>query len=496
MTSVVTFFLKSLFFEKDVFIIGTMDWVIIVDDDQENLTRAAAILEKENIRVTKLSSGEELLNYLEGMSPLPDLILLDIRMNGMDGFETLQALRKELDRDAQIPIVFLTGDEDLQTELTGLRLGAMDFLHKPFLPEILALRVQHNLELIRLQKDLSREVERKSKEKNRLTLHVVQTLAEAIDAKDTYTNGHSGRVASYSKEIAKRLGYDEEQQDEVYIMGLLHDIGKIGVSDQIINKPARLTDEEFAEMKTHPGTGSRILQKIKEMPHLSYGAKWHHERVDGRGYPDGLKGSEIPEEARIIAVADAYDAMTSNRSYRDLMPQASVRSEIERGKGTQFDPRIADVMLAMIDEDTDYTMHEGNAAEPELLGRAQEETVRRMDGIVSLPEELTKISGLDTNLGVFLCGDTEDYLEALSVFASSISSKSQKIHEAFSAGDTETYRTLVHSLKSSARTVGAVVLSDLAKELEDAAKRNDQEKIRKETPRLLSMYRELEESLK
>lgn len=473
-----------------------MDWVIIVDDDEVNRTRAASILRKENIKVTELSSGETLLQYLEGMTPLPDLILLDIRMPGMDGFDTLKALRKEIDPGAQIPILFLTGDEDLQTELTGLRLGAMDFLHKPFLPEILALRVRHNLELIRLQKDLSREVEKKSKEKNRLTLHVVQTLAETIDAKDTYTNGHSDRVASYSRELARRLGYDEERQDEVYIMGLLHDIGKIGVSDRIINKPARLTDEEFAEMKTHPDTGSRILQKIKEMPRLSYGARWHHERIDGRGYPDGLKGEEIPEEARIIAVADAYDAMTSNRSYRDLMPQSSVRAEIERGKGTQFDPRIADLMLAMIDEDTAYSMHEGADEEQAIRNRAEEETIHHMDGIVSLPEALMKLPGFDTNLGMFLCGDPEDYLDALSVFASSIPSKTEKIREALSAGDLETYRTLVHSIKSSARTVGAIAVSDLARALEDAAKKNDREQIEKDTPRLLSMYEALEVPLK
>lgn len=477
-------------------IIGSMDWVVIVDDDLENRARAAAILRRENIKVTELSSGEELLNYLEGMTPLPDLILMDILMPGMSGFDTLKALRQKMNKDNAVSVVFLTGDEDLQTEMEGLRLGAMDFLRKPFFPEILSLRVQHTLELIRLHRDLSREVELKTKEKTRLTLHVVQTLAEAIDAKDTYTNGHSGRVASYSKEIAKRLGYDEERQDEIYIMGLLHDVGKIGVSDQIINKPARLTDEEFAEMKTHPGVGSRILQKIREMPRLSYGARWHHERIDGRGYPDGLTGSEIPEEARIIAVADAYDAMTSNRSYRDLMPQSSVRAEIERGKGTQFDPKIADVMLAMIDEDTGYTMHEGAEGETGYRSRAEEETISHMDGIASLPASLMNIPGFDTSLGVFLCGDIEDYLDALSIFAASISSKSEKIKEAFDSEDVENYTTLVHSLKSSARTIGAVAVSDLARELETAGKQRDLERIKKDTPLLLSMYGALETPLK
>ncbi len=142
------------------------------------------------------------------------------------------------------------------------------------------------------------------------------------------------------------------------MMGLLHDVGKIGVPDEIINKPGKLTDEEFEAIKSHPVTGERILKKVKEMPKLSVGARWHHEKYDGTGYPDGLKGEEILEEARIIAVADAYDAMTSNRSYRGLLPQSKVREEIERGKGTQFDPVFADIMIQMIDEDKDYLMHE------------------------------------------------------------------------------------------------------------------------------------------
>ena len=191
-------------------------------------------------------------------------------------------------------------------------------------------------------------------------MHVVHSLADAIDAKDTYTNGHSGRVAKYSKEIARRYGYSEKAQGDIYMMGLLHDVGKIGVPDAVINKPAKLTDEEFAMIKNHPAMGSRILKNIKEMPALATGARWHHEKYGGGGYPDGLSGNDIPEEARIIAVADAYDAMSSRRSYRDVLPQEVVRGEIEKGKGTQFDPKFADIMLSMIDEDTEYTMKEAD----------------------------------------------------------------------------------------------------------------------------------------
>ena len=201
-------------------------------------------------------------------------------------------------------------------------------------------------------------MEIKTQENENLSLRVVQTLAEAIDAKDTYTNGHSGRVAEYACEIARRFGYSRKQQDEIYMAGLLHDVGKIGVPDNVINKPGKLTDEEYAQIKIHPVLGERILKRIHERPKLAVVARWHHERCDGTGYPDGLSGAEIPEEARIIAVADAYDAMTSRRSYRGILPQETVRQEIERGKGTQFDPVFADLMLEIIAEDPDYKLRE------------------------------------------------------------------------------------------------------------------------------------------
>ena len=198
---------------------------------------------------------------------------------------------------------------------------------------------------------------KKQEQFTRLSMHVVEALAAAIDAKDTYTNGHSGRVADYAKEISKRYGYSKKRQDEIYMMGLLHDVGKIGIPDAVINKPGKLTNEEYEIIKTHPATGAHILSKTKEMPRMAIGAHWHHERYDGKGYPDGLAGKEIPEEARIIAVADAYDAMTSRRSYRDVLPREFVRAEIAKGRDTQFDPAFADILLQMIDEDKEYRMH-------------------------------------------------------------------------------------------------------------------------------------------
>lgn len=328
--------------------------VFVVDDDFMNLKMASFILEKNGIKVFTLKSGQELLDEIKNCTP--DLILLDVNMPEMDGFEALQKLRSQEESSLEIPVIFLTAEDSNESETKGLSLGAHDFIKKPFVPDVLILRVRHTIELTRLQKNLELEVNKKSKEMELLFLHVVQSLADAIDAKDTYTNGHSARVAKYSKEIAKRFGYSESELDNIYIMALLHDVGKIGVPDAVINKPAKLTDEEFEMIKNHPVMGARILKNIKELPKLSIGARWHHERYDGKGYPDGLNGNDIPEEARIIAVADAYDAMTSRRSYRGTLTQEKVRSEIVNGIGTQFDPIFAKIMLSMIDEDNDYTM--------------------------------------------------------------------------------------------------------------------------------------------
>lgn len=191
-----------------------------------------------------------------------------------------------------------------------------------------------------------------------LSVEVMEALAHTIDAKDEYTRGHSVRVAKYSRMLAEKLGLSAEDCENVYYMALLHDIGKIGVPNEIINSTAKLTDDEYAVIKTHPSIGYDILSEIKSRPDLSIGARWHHERYDGKGYPDGKKGEDIPFFARIIAVADSYDAMTSNRSYRNYMPQDKVRFEIENNIGTQFDPDIAKCMLAIIDDDVDYVLHE------------------------------------------------------------------------------------------------------------------------------------------
>lgn len=205
--------------------------------------------------------------------------------------------------------------------------------------------------------DQYQKKEHESKEKlDNMNANIIRALAYTIDAKDRYTSGHSQRVADYSLAIAKRMGKSEEEQRIIYYAGLLHDVGKIRVPEEVINKPGKLTEDEFEQIKVHPISGYHILKGIHDDEQIAQGAKYHHERYDGKGYPNGLEGENIPEISRIIGVADAYDAMASDRSYRNALPQEKVRSEIEKGRGQQFDKEIADIMIQMIDEDEHYTM--------------------------------------------------------------------------------------------------------------------------------------------
>lgn len=335
--------------------------ILVVDDDSMNLRIAEKLL-GDSFQVDCVKSGQEALQFLDDATP--NLILLDLHMPEMDGFEVIKRI-KENDKQKEIPVIFLTADNDRDVEVKGFREGALDFITKPFIADIMLQRVKRILELDRLQKNLQKEVEKQTRSAEarrekveRLSLQITLTLANTIDAKDKYTNGHSLRVAEYAKEIARRIGKSKEEQEDVYYAGLLHDIGKIGIPNKIINKTSGLTDEEYALIKRHTQIGAEILENMAEIPVLSVGAHWHHEMYNGKGYPDGLSGEEIPEIARIIGVADAYDAMASKRSYRDVLPQKIVREEILRGRGIQFDPKFTDVMLAMIDEDTEYQMKE------------------------------------------------------------------------------------------------------------------------------------------
>ena len=333
--------------------------VLAVDDDQVTLHLVEKIL-GESVEVEKISNGNDALEYLAHYTV--DLVLLDYNMPDMKGIEVLKCMKQRAEMK-NVPVIVLTADANIEIETEVFQSGAVDFIRKPFVPMALQERVWRVVQNEYLKKNLRREAayqmrlaEERLAASERLFDQTVLSLAKTIDAKDKYTQGHSQRVAEYVRRIAKEAGESPEKQREIYCMGLLHDIGKIGVPSAIINKPSRLTDEEYETIKSHTTIGADILKNIKEFPKLAVGARSHHERWDGKGYPDKISGTNIPVEARMIAVADAYDAMTSRRSYRDVMPQERVRREIERGRGTQFDPRFADIMLEIMDADVDFRL--------------------------------------------------------------------------------------------------------------------------------------------
>ena len=335
--------------------------MLVVDGRDGDRMRLQQILEPR-VQFNGVQTGGEALDYAKKNDI--DLLLLAVKLPDMDGFELMRTLRRQ-PKFKDLPIIMLTSDQTQKAEAAVAMAGGTDIIRKPFIPIIVVKKVEQVLEMEYLHRNLKQEVHRQTQlaeerlaASERLFEETVMTLAKTIDAKDAYTRGHSQRVAMYSRQIAEKLGWLEDEQRKIYFMGLLHDIGKIGVPEAIINKTTRLTDVEYGQIKQHTVIGSEILELIAEFPELAVGARSHHERYDGKGYPDGFAGSQIPVYARVIAVADAYDAMTSRRSYRDVLPQDVVRGEIAKGRGTQFDPQFADIMLQIIDEDSEYLLHE------------------------------------------------------------------------------------------------------------------------------------------
>ncbi len=321
-----------------------MKHILIVDDNKTNLTMAKNELASD-YSVTAVLSGMQALQFLSRMKT--DLILLDINMPEMDGKETMRRIRANAEWK-KIPIIFLTADSSPETEAECLLEGADDFIAKPFVPQVMRSRIARIMELNELRNDLETKLEEKTKQLEIITLNSIMAIAKTIEAKDTYTSGHSERVATCAEAIAQNLGWDEESIQKLKFEALLHDIGKIGVPDNILNKPEALSDEEFNILKIHTSLGGEILGSIRTMPDLHEGALYHHEKFDGTGYPTGLSGEAIPIEARIIAIADTYDAMAFNRKYRAKLSEDAIIAEFSRVRGTQFDPSLVDVFLEML----------------------------------------------------------------------------------------------------------------------------------------------------
>lgn len=320
--------------------------ILIVDDDRLTLSTAQNLL-GEKYKVVALNSGKQAYKYLDRHTP--DLILLDINMPEIGGFEVMRALQAD-PRWKKIPVIFLTADRSSETEVECFRMGACDFVSKPFEPQTMLSRIKSTLELDGYRKDLQRRLDEKTREMERITIQAIMTVANTVDAKDEYTKGHSMRVAAYAEAMARRLGWSEEEVQNTYYVAMMHDVGKIGVPDAVLNKPFKLTDLEFRLIKDHTTMGAEILKDFKMFPNVNVGARYHHERYDGKGYPEGLKAESIPLVARIIAIVDSYDAMTSNRVYRRRLSDEVVMEELQNGKGTQWDPDLVDIFIELIKE--------------------------------------------------------------------------------------------------------------------------------------------------
>ncbi|MBL8960727.1 MAG: response regulator [Gemmatimonadetes bacterium] len=321
----------------------------LVVDDEPHLRRVLVrVMQADGFACDEASTGVEALASL-ARRPVT-LLLSDLHMPEMDGIGLLREVRS---RYPDVAVVMITAVADVATAVSCLGAGAMDYLTKPFHIEEVRARVRQALDKRRLvlenrdyQERLEERVAAQSHRLEQLFLASIQSLADALEVKDTYTHGHSVRVSQYSSVIARALGLEAEDVRQVEIGGRVHDIGKIGVRESVLNKNGPLTDEEYQHIMTHPMVGWRILSPLlADMPKALNIVRSHHERFDGRGLPDKLAGADIPREARIAAVADTFDAMTSARPYRPGVPLQATIAELRRCAGAQFDPEVVDAFL-------------------------------------------------------------------------------------------------------------------------------------------------------
>ena len=322
---------------------------LIVDDEPRLRQVLMHLMRGDGFTCLEATNGEEALALLE-RHPV-DLVLSDLRMPHMDGLELLRQTRA---RWPDVAVVMITAVADVDVAVSCLAIGAMDYLTKPFHLDEVRARVGQALEKRRLVLEnrdyhdrLQEKVAVQARRLEELFLASIQSLAEALEVKDPYTRGHSVRVSDYSVVIARELGLDDEMLRQVGLGGHVHDIGKIGVREEVLNKPGKLTDAEYEHIMSHPVVGWRILAPLlSDTPAALNIVRSHHERFDGRGVPDRLAGSDIPLEARIVAAADAFDAMTSDRPYRPvgLSVSEAVR-EIVRCSGSQFDPTVVAALV-------------------------------------------------------------------------------------------------------------------------------------------------------
>ena len=326
--------------------------ILAVDDEEGIIDSLSIVLKRSGYHFTGITDPAKAIELVRNEHF--DLLLLDFLMSPYHGDQVVEEIRKF---DKELYILLLTGHKDLAPPLETIKkLDIQGYCEKSNKFDQLLLLIESGIKSIKQMQEIKRINGELSDAKDKLEkayLESIETLRYTVEAKDPYTKGHSDRVAEFSVLIGKKLGLSEEDLKTLRIGGLFHDIGKIGIPDSILLKDERLTPEEYSEIKHHPSIGTHILSNATIFSNIIPIVKHHHERYDGRGYPSQLVGDDIPYVARIAAVADTFDAMTSKRSYRDSLPIDVVRAEIERCSGTQFDPNIAKVFLDIMNNDFD-----------------------------------------------------------------------------------------------------------------------------------------------
>jgi putative two-component system response regulator len=326
--------------------------ILIVDDEQLVCDMLSRRLEKLDFQCITADNGHNAFELISKNNI--SLVLLDISMPGMSGIDVLARIKEE---HTDIVVIMITAVVDVNIAVKAMTSGAYDYLIKPIEVEILnisiARAIEHRnliLENQEYQRNLERKLAEQTEEIQKTFINTVTSLVNALEAKDEYTHGHSERVTDIAIKIARELRIDETDVEKIRLAGLLHDIGKIGVKEHILNKPGKLTEEEFEQVKTHSKIGEHILRPVIKDKDILDMVIHHHERCDGRGYPDGLVDSQISLQASILAVADAYDAMTSDRPYRKALSIEDARLEFGRFTGIQFRPLVVDALFSILDK--------------------------------------------------------------------------------------------------------------------------------------------------
>ena len=326
--------------------------ILAVDDDQGIIDSLSIFLKRSGYSFTGITDPIEAVERIKNEHF--DLLLLDFIMTPYHGDQVVEEIRKF---NKELYILLLTGHKDLAPPLETIKkLDIQGYCEKSDKPDQLLLLIESGIKSVEQMQEIKSINEKLSdtyKQLEQAYMESIQTLRYTVEAKDTYTRGHSDRVSEYSVLIGKKLGLSDDELKKLQVGGLFHDIGKIGVPDSILLKEGKLSDDEYSEIKNHPNIGAHILSTASIFKDIIPIVKHHHERYDGRGYPGQLAGDNIPYLARIAAVADTFDAMTSKRSYRDPLPLDYVISEFEKCKGTQFDPNIADAFIDILKNDYD-----------------------------------------------------------------------------------------------------------------------------------------------